>query len=573
MSHDEQAEWLVPTTGAKTLPAVEILTGRGFVTGKSGSGKSNTGGVIAEELLDNNYNLLVVDPEGEYYGLKESYEILHVGNDDLCDVQVTPDHAEQLAEIALERNMPIILDVSDYLDGDEAAELIANVVRELFQKEKDVRKPFLLMIEEMQEYLPQQGGNGELSELLERVAKRGRKRGLGMLGMSQRPSSVDKDFITQCDWMVWHRLTWQNDIDVVRKVLGSELADEVEDLDTGEGFLMTDWDESVERVKFKRKRTHDAGATPGLESYERPDLKSVSQELVQEIQGGTVADAPNADGAGGLDELDQAELNDAVETVEAEGDAITEAQGVVPDSPPPDQGADDAAGSPPAESSTDQQSLMNQPSDGDTEENGDDGTADRPDASVDGPVDDAVSRDDIETAEVDTASDADLASMDESELRDHAKSLERRNQILEDEVSELRSVLQSVESPGSEGSAPTTQTAPAKQSAPTGQPARTQQAQTQQGRSQRGGGRQPNRADQGLPTTQGSTGGPKSGPPTVSKPVPPEPPEERSGVAGNVLEFVAMLGYVSRSIAYRVQLLAYRDDGEENVGTNYNDSR
>ncbi|PSP68876.1 ATP-binding protein, partial [Halobacteriales archaeon QS_1_69_70] len=117
---DEQGQWLVPTEGARTLPAIEILTGRGFVTGKSGSGKSNTGSVIAEGLLENNYNLLVVDPEGEYYGLKERFEILHVGNDDLCDVQVSPGHAEQLADIALEQNMPIILDVSDYLDGDEA---------------------------------------------------------------------------------------------------------------------------------------------------------------------------------------------------------------------------------------------------------------------------------------------------------------------------------------------------------------------------------------------------------------------------------------------------------------------
>ncbi|MFB6165828.1 MAG: helicase HerA domain-containing protein, partial [Haloarculaceae archaeon] len=43
------------------LPVVEILTGRGFVTGKSGSGKSNTASVVAEKLLDSGFGILIVD--------------------------------------------------------------------------------------------------------------------------------------------------------------------------------------------------------------------------------------------------------------------------------------------------------------------------------------------------------------------------------------------------------------------------------------------------------------------------------------------------------------------------------
>ena len=482
---DEQGQWLVPTEGARTLPAIEILTGRGFVTGKSGSGKSNTGSVIAEGLLENNYNLLVVDPEGEYYGLKERFEILHVGNGDLCDVQVSPGHAEQLADIALEQNMPVILDVSDYLDGDEASELIANVVRALFTKEKDARKPFLLVIEEMQEYLPQQGGTDELSELLERVAKRGRKRGLGMLGMSQRPSSVDKDFITQCDWMVWHRLTWQNDVDVVRKVLGSDVADEVEDLDTGEGFLMTDWDESVEKVRFKRKDTHDAGATPGLESYERPDLKSVSEDLLREIQGAGAGVPTEPDDGPGLDAEDQAALTDAVETVEAEGAAISERDPTVDDvgADPADPGG--AAPEPPADA-TDSHAT----------------TA----ASLE--------------ADVGGGPDADLTGLEESELRERTRALQRRNRVLEDEVTELRTILENVDRDG--GDSAGTDHAPRSAS-----------------------GRRPAERD-------------NTGPTDPTRPVPPEPPIDRDGVAGTIVEFVAMLSYLCRSMTYRCRLFWYR---------------
>jgi TolA-binding protein len=266
------------------LPVVELLTGRGFVTGKSGAGKSNSASVITEKLLDNGFGMLIVDIDGEYYGLKEEYEILHAGDDEECDIRVTVDHAEKIASLALEQNVPIILDVSSFLDEDEARELLTEVARHLFAKAKKQKQPFLLLVEEVHEYIPQKGSVGECGQMLIKISKRGRKHGLGVMGVSQRPADVKKDFITQCDWLVWHRLTWNNDTKVVSRVLDSDYANAVEDLDDGEAFLVTDWAESIERVQFHRKKTFDAGATPGLDDFERPDLKSVSEDLVSELQ-------------------------------------------------------------------------------------------------------------------------------------------------------------------------------------------------------------------------------------------------------------------------------------------------
>ena len=267
-----------------SLPVVELLTGRGFVTGKSGSGKSNTASVLVENLLANNFPVLVVDTDGEYYGLKEEFELLHAGADDECDIQVSPEHAEKIASLALEGNVPIILDVSGYLDDDEAKELLLSVARHLFAKEKKLKKPFLMLVEEVHEYIPEGGGLDETGKMLIKIGKRGRKHGLGIVGISQRPADVKKDFITQCDWLVWHRLTWNNDTNVVSRIIDAEHASAVEDLGDGEAFLMTDWSESVRRVQFHRKRTFDAGATPGLDDFERPELKSISDDLVSDLR-------------------------------------------------------------------------------------------------------------------------------------------------------------------------------------------------------------------------------------------------------------------------------------------------
>ncbi|WP_224446982.1 helicase HerA domain-containing protein [Haloprofundus salilacus] len=266
------------------LPAVEILTGRGFITGKSGSGKSNTASVVIEKLLDSQFPVLIVDTDGEYYGLKEEYEILHAGADEECDIVVSPEHAEKIATLALEQNVPIILDVSGYLDEADADEMVLQTARQLFAKEKKLKKPFLMLVEECHEYIPEKGGMGEAGKMLIKIGKRGRKHGLGIVGISQRPADVKKDYITQCDWLVWHRLTWGNDTKVVGRILGKEYADAIESMNDGEAFLMTDWSETLRRVQFRRKQTFDAGATPGLDDFERPELKSVSGDLVSELR-------------------------------------------------------------------------------------------------------------------------------------------------------------------------------------------------------------------------------------------------------------------------------------------------
>ncbi|WP_247729137.1 helicase HerA domain-containing protein [Halovivax limisalsi] len=292
-----------------SLPINDVLTGRGFVTGKSGSGKSNTASVVAEELLDRGLGLMIIDTDGEYAALKERYELLQVGGDDACDREITAEDAPLIADLALEENVPIILDVSGYMDEEVADDVIHAVVRELFVAEKQHQKPFLLFVEEAHEFIPERGGGDDIHKMLVRVAKRGRKRGLGIVAMSQRPAAVAKDYITQCDWLVWHRLTWENDTKVAGRILGGDAAESVQSLDDGEALVMTDWDEKLSRVQFRRKKTVDKGSTPTLqEAYGPPSDREdhVTQPVDEAEQtgdsaesGGSATDADGAEAAAG----------------------------------------------------------------------------------------------------------------------------------------------------------------------------------------------------------------------------------------------------------------------------------
>ncbi len=341
----EPAKRIEVAEGGYTLPVEDLLTGRGFCSGKSGSGKTNTISVIVEKLLDNRLPLLVIDTEGEYYPLKEVYEILLVGpSGDGYDREISEETVEEIIDISLQENIPVVVDLSEYESEDAADAIVERVLEEVFELEKTVQKPYLLVIEEIHEYVPEQGGFDSLAETVIRIAKRGRKRGLGICGVSQRPAAVSKEFITQCDWLLWHRLTWENDVDVARRILGSAYGGRIDDLETGEAFLMADWEEEVRELKFLQKRTYDAGSTPGLEAIETGGRSHLNPEVAQAIQ-----PSGNSDGAADLNkELTQknrriAELEREVNRLkgtkseQSQGDT-TNGEEINPPEQPPSEG-------------------------------------------------------------------------------------------------------------------------------------------------------------------------------------------------------------------------------------------
>jgi hypothetical protein len=97
----------------------QTLVGRSVaVLGITGSGKTNTAAVLIEELLSKGLPLTIVDIEGEYWGLKERFEILVAGHSPHVELEIGPENADQLAEISVKRSISVILDLSDFTQED-----------------------------------------------------------------------------------------------------------------------------------------------------------------------------------------------------------------------------------------------------------------------------------------------------------------------------------------------------------------------------------------------------------------------------------------------------------------------
>jgi len=85
---------------------------------------------------------------------------------------------------------------------------------------------FLLVYEEAHNYVPQSEGAkyGSVKKAIERIAKEGRKYGISMMIVSQRPSEIFETVFSQCNNFVAMRLTNPSDQHYVKRLLPDDLA-------------------------------------------------------------------------------------------------------------------------------------------------------------------------------------------------------------------------------------------------------------------------------------------------------------------------------------------------------------
>jgi hypothetical protein len=88
------------------------------------------------------------------------------------------------------------------------------------------KDPVLLVCEEAHRYVPNRGEAQyeAAQEAVRRIAKEGRKYGLGLLLVSQRPSEVEATVLSQCNSWIVLRITNDADREHVRSILPDSMA-------------------------------------------------------------------------------------------------------------------------------------------------------------------------------------------------------------------------------------------------------------------------------------------------------------------------------------------------------------
>jgi hypothetical protein len=105
--------------------------------------------------------------------------------------------------------------------------------------------PFLLVLEEAHNYIPQSEGAKYYSvkKSIERIAKEGRKYGLSLMIVSQRPSEISETIFSQCNNFVAMRLTNPSDQQYVKRLMPdsvSAITDTLPVLERQEALIIGD---------------------------------------------------------------------------------------------------------------------------------------------------------------------------------------------------------------------------------------------------------------------------------------------------------------------------------------------
>lgn len=154
-----------------------------------------------------------------------------LSNEEAVQQGLLPFYDRQRHGVATQRNVVIVdlsLLASEVLENIIA--LLGRLILEFLQRASDesvsgtgrAKLPVVLVLEEAQNYIRESQRVDERSvsrDVFERIAREGRKHGLGLVVASQRPSELSKTVLSQCNSFVVHRLQNPEDLRYFREIV------------------------------------------------------------------------------------------------------------------------------------------------------------------------------------------------------------------------------------------------------------------------------------------------------------------------------------------------------------------
>lgn len=294
------------------------------ILAKRGAGKTNTGRVLAEELVGAGVQTVVIDPVGAWWGLRSSADgkgeglALPILGGVHGDADVKPWMGSICAWSVVEEGQSLILDLSD-LSRDEQRTFLAAFAEDLYRLKARNHALVHVILEEADEFAPQSGPRASRSDeqdpraAIETLARRGRSRGIGLTMITQRSAALSKDVLTQADVLIAMRTTGPSDVKAIEAWIAKNTdgADEViaslPGLQTGEGWIWNPERSILRRARFRLARTFDSSSTPKF-GVDKPapefltavEVPAIKAEQPLEESGSTIGPAYKQQGEDGM---------------------------------------------------------------------------------------------------------------------------------------------------------------------------------------------------------------------------------------------------------------------------------
>ncbi|MCS6769177.1 MAG: ATP-binding protein [Candidatus Caldarchaeum sp.] len=208
----------------------------------------------------------------------------------LKDLTILGGERFDVMEVLRPRTLSVI-DLSGL--SDREADLVAYLVlKDVFQvkmqpEENGFRFPVFVFIEEAHRFIPPpSAGETYSSGVIKKIAAEGRKFGVFLTLVTQRPSKVHQDVLSQCNSQIIMRIT--NPVDQTAVVessesLGHELMEDLPSLGRGEAVIVGEVVSIPAVVKVRKRRSAEGGADIDVERLLDESLKE-SEEMEKASQ-------------------------------------------------------------------------------------------------------------------------------------------------------------------------------------------------------------------------------------------------------------------------------------------------
>lgn len=176
--------------------------------------------------------------------------------------------------------------------------LVARIIYQIqFWTDQNKRRPLAFVCDEAHLYLPKKEGRNPIEqravEAFEKIAKEGRKYGVALLIVSQRPSDVSPTILSQCNNVIALRLTNGDDQATVRKLMPESLEsllDVLPIMDIGEGLVVGDAVLLPSRIRIQEPREKPLSATVDfwsewMKAIDAPDFVKAVENMRRQGRG------------------------------------------------------------------------------------------------------------------------------------------------------------------------------------------------------------------------------------------------------------------------------------------------
>jgi DNA helicase HerA-like ATPase len=165
--------------------------------------------------------------------------------------------------------------------------IVYKLCKDLFALRKQNKvPPFFLVVEEAHNYCPERSfGEKKSSEVLRNIASEGRKFGLGLCIISQRPARVDKSVLSQCTTQIILKVTNPNDLKAVSNSvegITAESEKEIQNLPIGTALITGVTDIPLFVNIRPRKSMHGGHAVDILEQPEKEEFFEKIKEFEEQ---------------------------------------------------------------------------------------------------------------------------------------------------------------------------------------------------------------------------------------------------------------------------------------------------